>query len=89
MRLGVESKQITTFRSVSPTLYNITPQTKTAEAHRVHVASLFPRPSFLFLHIRLVMWSTDRPSFLSPLGNYYYLPGRRDALLCGNGSGAG
>lgn len=23
------------------------------------------------------------------LGNYYYLPGRRDALLCGNSSDAG
>uniref|UniRef100_A0A8C8J7B0 Sodium channel protein n=1 Tax=Oncorhynchus tshawytscha TaxID=74940 RepID=A0A8C8J7B0_ONCTS len=26
---------------------------------------------------------------LFPVDNYYYLPGKRDALLCGNGSGAG
>uniref|UniRef100_A0A4W6BSL9 Sodium channel protein n=1 Tax=Lates calcarifer TaxID=8187 RepID=A0A4W6BSL9_LATCA len=35
--------------------------------------------------------ATDSTSLclLSSLDNYYYLPGRRDALLCGNGSGAG
>uniref|UniRef100_A0A4W6BKS6 Sodium channel protein n=1 Tax=Lates calcarifer TaxID=8187 RepID=A0A4W6BKS6_LATCA len=27
--------------------------------------------------------------YISDENNYYYLPGRRDALLCGNGSGAG
>ncbi|KAM4537626.1 sodium channel protein type 2 subunit alpha-like isoform 2-T2 [Fundulus diaphanus] len=27
--------------------------------------------------------------YISDESNYYYLPGRRDALLCGNGSGAG
>ncbi|KAI3365798.1 hypothetical protein L3Q82_000797 [Scortum barcoo] len=27
--------------------------------------------------------------YISDDSNYYYLPGRRDALLCGNGSGAG
>uniref|UniRef100_A0A3B3UAW7 Sodium channel protein n=1 Tax=Poecilia latipinna TaxID=48699 RepID=A0A3B3UAW7_9TELE len=27
--------------------------------------------------------------FISDESNYYHLPGRRDALLCGNGSGAG
>ncbi|XP_019113019.1 sodium channel protein type 2 subunit alpha isoform X1 [Larimichthys crocea] len=27
--------------------------------------------------------------YMSDESNYYYLPGRRDALLCGNGSGAG
>uniref|UniRef100_A0A8D2ZF42 Sodium channel protein n=1 Tax=Scophthalmus maximus TaxID=52904 RepID=A0A8D2ZF42_SCOMX len=27
--------------------------------------------------------------YISDEENYYYLPGRRDALLCGNGSGAG
>uniref|UniRef100_A0A671YAC1 Sodium channel protein n=1 Tax=Sparus aurata TaxID=8175 RepID=A0A671YAC1_SPAAU len=27
--------------------------------------------------------------YISDDNNYYYLPGRRDALLCGNGSGAG
>ncbi|XP_034720275.1 sodium channel, voltage-gated, type I like, alpha b isoform X1 [Etheostoma cragini] len=27
--------------------------------------------------------------YISDERNYYYLPGRRDALLCGNGSGAG
>ncbi|KAM4559679.1 sodium channel protein type 2 subunit alpha-like isoform 2-T2 [Odontesthes bonariensis] len=33
--------------------------------------------------------SLNWTEYLSDESNYYYLPGRRDALLCGNGSGAG
>uniref|UniRef100_UPI0037E996B4 sodium channel protein type 2 subunit alpha-like n=1 Tax=Semicossyphus pulcher TaxID=241346 RepID=UPI0037E996B4 len=31
----------------------------------------------------------DKTFFVSPPDNYYYLPGKRDPLLCGNGSEAG
>ncbi|XP_067349504.1 sodium channel, voltage-gated, type I like, alpha b isoform X4 [Channa argus] len=33
--------------------------------------------------------SLNWTEYISDESNYYYLPGRRDALLCGNGSGAG
>nr|XP_004570472.2 sodium channel protein type 2 subunit alpha isoform X4 [Maylandia zebra] len=33
--------------------------------------------------------SFDWIEYINDERNYYYLPGRRDALLCGNGSGAG
>uniref|UniRef100_A0A668UQN2 Sodium channel protein n=1 Tax=Oreochromis aureus TaxID=47969 RepID=A0A668UQN2_OREAU len=33
--------------------------------------------------------SLDWIEYINDERNYYYLPGRRDALLCGNGSGAG
>ncbi|KAL3999274.1 lysyl oxidase-like protein 2/3/4 [Sarotherodon galilaeus] len=33
--------------------------------------------------------SFDWMEYINDERNYYYLPGRRDALLCGNGSGAG
>uniref|UniRef100_UPI0037E7A686 sodium channel, voltage-gated, type I like, alpha b isoform X8 n=1 Tax=Semicossyphus pulcher TaxID=241346 RepID=UPI0037E7A686 len=45
------------------------------------------------INTTFVQNSTENPlnwtEYISDESNYYYLPGRRDALLCGNGSGAG
>uniref|UniRef100_A0A8C4E7A5 Sodium channel protein n=1 Tax=Dicentrarchus labrax TaxID=13489 RepID=A0A8C4E7A5_DICLA len=41
------------------------------------------------LYINTTENSFNWTEYISDESNYYYLPGRRDALLCGNGSGAG
>ncbi|KAJ0062305.1 hypothetical protein NL108_007505, partial [Boleophthalmus pectinirostris] len=49
--------------------------------------------SLLELNTTFAMNVTEPPfnwtEYINDQDNYYYLPGRRDALLCGNGSGAG
>ncbi|XP_069376686.1 sodium channel protein type 2 subunit alpha-like isoform X5 [Paralichthys olivaceus] len=45
------------------------------------------------INTTFVQNNTENPfnwtEYINDPDNYYYLPGRRDALLCGNGSGAG
>ncbi|XP_020500601.2 sodium channel, voltage-gated, type I like, alpha b isoform X3 [Labrus bergylta] len=49
--------------------------------------------SMMAINTTFVQNSTENAfnwtEYISDENNYYYLPGRRDALLCGNGSGAG
>uniref|UniRef100_UPI0037E9A01E sodium channel, voltage-gated, type I like, alpha b isoform X1 n=1 Tax=Semicossyphus pulcher TaxID=241346 RepID=UPI0037E9A01E len=53
----------------------------------------FYNNSMMDINTTFVQNSTENPlnwtEYISDESNYYYLPGRRDALLCGNGSGAG
>ncbi|XP_060888420.1 sodium channel, voltage-gated, type I like, alpha b [Labrus mixtus] len=53
----------------------------------------FYNVSMMAINTTFVQNSTENAfnwtEYISDENNYYYLPGRRDALLCGNGSGAG
>ncbi|XP_034461482.1 sodium channel, voltage-gated, type I like, alpha b isoform X3 [Hippoglossus hippoglossus] len=54
---------------------------------------MFFNNSLMDINTTFVQNATENPfnwtEYISDPDNYYYLPGRRDALLCGNGSGAG
>uniref|UniRef100_A0A8C8A1U2 Sodium channel protein n=1 Tax=Oryzias sinensis TaxID=183150 RepID=A0A8C8A1U2_9TELE len=60
----------------------------------VMILTVFCLSVFALIGLQLFMGNlrqkcVRRPTNATNSSNYYYLPGRRDALLCGNGSGAG
>uniref|UniRef100_A0A3B5MVD1 Sodium channel protein n=1 Tax=Xiphophorus couchianus TaxID=32473 RepID=A0A3B5MVD1_9TELE len=68
---------------------SVIPGERAIKAHKVNIqptGCLFCSVSLISCMMRLRLLSLCLPS---SVGNYYHLPGRRDALLCGNGSGAG
>uniref|UniRef100_A0A8C8A414 Sodium channel protein n=1 Tax=Oryzias sinensis TaxID=183150 RepID=A0A8C8A414_9TELE len=59
----------------------------------VMILTVFCLSVFALIGLQLFMGNLRQKCVRRPTNatnsNYYYLPGRRDALLCGNGSGAG